>query len=160
MNFNCFNSVDQFLQLQVNPFNLTVKARVTLLKLANSLTQSSRAPIKVTLQRHFIDHFISFFAVLFEQRLLVNHSTINLAIKLFLRVFFGLLSSHTLLYFNDKSVHLPHVLLTLRQLLLDLAYLLPDSHELVSLLVFQFASLPIAFDHLLVGLFHLGFKLA
>jgi hypothetical protein len=138
---------------------LTVKARVTLLKLANSLPQSIRAPNKVTLQRHFTYHFICFSAILFEQRLLVNDSGINLAIKLFLRVFFGLLSSHTLLYFNDQSVHLPHVLLTLRQLLLDLAYLLPDPHKLVSLLVFQFASLPIAFDQFLVGLFHLGFKL-
>jgi len=136
---------------------LTVKSRVTLLKLADSFTQSSRAPIKVTLQRHFIDHFIGFFAILIEQRLLVNHSAVNLAIKLFLRVFFGLLTSHTFLYFNDKSVHLPHVLLTFCQLLLDLAYLLPDSHELISLLVFQFASLPITFDRFLVGLFQLGF---
>jgi hypothetical protein len=97
MNFDSFNSVDQLLQLQVNLVNLTVKISAALLYQASSYTQCICAPFKFNLQRQFANHFISRFAIFVIQRLLVDDSAVNLAIKLLLSVFFTLLSSHILL---------------------------------------------------------------
>lgn len=96
MNFDSFNSVDQLLQLQVNLVNLTVKISAALLNQANSHTQCIRAPFKFTLQCQFTNHFIGRFAIFVIQRLLVDDSAVNLAIKLLLSIFFTLLSSHIL----------------------------------------------------------------